>query len=90
LQGERHGLRIQKNLTGSVDFDLGNSPREFTAANVTGRSIIWTTTNGTRALRACASAENVVLASLINVDTVVDYLQQTSAAAFDFCLRRHD
>jgi 2-phosphosulfolactate phosphatase len=77
LAGERHGLRIQKNLTGSMDFDLGNSPREFTAANVAGRSIIWTTTNGTRALRACASAEIVVLASLINLDTVVDHLQQT-------------
>jgi 2-phosphosulfolactate phosphatase len=77
LAGERHGVRIQKNLTGSIDFDLGNSPREFTATNVAGRSIIWTTTNGTRALRACANAESVVLASLINLDTVVDHLQKT-------------
>src|SRR2546429_8000164 len=32
LAGERDGLRIQRNLTGSLDFDLGNSPREFTRA----------------------------------------------------------
>src|SRR4030095_1518953 len=44
LAGERHGVRIQRSLTGSVDFDLGNSPRDFAAGNVAGRSIIWTTT----------------------------------------------
>ena len=76
LAGERHGLRIQASLTGSMDFDLGNSPREFTAANVAGHSIIWTTTNGTRALRACESSESVILASLLNLDTVVDHLQK--------------
>src|SRR4051812_1670351 len=27
LAGEREGLRIRAALTGSVDFDLGNSPR---------------------------------------------------------------
>src|SRR6266446_3700733 len=30
LAGERDGLRIEANLTGSIGFDLGNSPREFT------------------------------------------------------------
>src|SRR4051794_3921278 len=30
LAGEREGLRIRAAQTGSVDFDLGNSPREFT------------------------------------------------------------
>src|SRR5262245_54297693 len=31
LAGEREGYRITSKLTGSIDFDLGNSPREFTA-----------------------------------------------------------
>src|SRR5216110_511568 len=30
LAGERNGVRIEANLTGSFPFDLGNSPREFT------------------------------------------------------------
>ena len=30
LAGERDGLRIRAAQTGGVDFDLGNSPREFT------------------------------------------------------------
>src|SRR5258706_86994 len=46
LAGEREGLRIQSDLTGSIAFDLGNSPREFTPAKVRGKEIIMTTTNG--------------------------------------------
>src|SRR5689334_12937954 len=52
LAGERDGVRIQSALTGGIAFDLGNSPREFTRENVSGKTIVITTTNGTRALRA--------------------------------------
>ena len=33
LGGEREGVRIRADLTGGVEFDLGNSPREFTRRN---------------------------------------------------------
>src|SRR4051794_8031640 len=48
LAGERNGVRITRELTGSVDFDFGNSPRDFTREKVEGKTIAWTTTNGTR------------------------------------------
>src|SRR4051794_8584892 len=54
LAGERDGMRIGPDLTGQGGFDLGNSPREFMRNAVSGRQIAMTTTNGTRALRACA------------------------------------
>src|SRR6185503_15623988 len=34
LAGERDGLRIRAAQTGSIEFDLGNSPREFRAERV--------------------------------------------------------
>src|SRR5258705_11320215 len=61
LAGEREGLRIRGNLTGGVEFDLGNSPREFTAEKVQGRTIVMTTTNGTRALRASSGARPLLV-----------------------------
>ena len=76
LAGERHGLRISRELTGSVDFDFGNSPRDFTPEKVRGQSIAWTTTNGTRALRACATAEMILLGALVNLRSVADVLDQ--------------
>lgn len=67
LAGEREGFRIRSNLTGGIDFELGNSPREFTIDRVQGKTIAMTTTNGTRALRACAAARNVLVGSFLNL-----------------------
>ncbi len=74
LAGERDGLRIKADLTGSVDFDLGNSPREFTQGKVAGKKIVMTTTNGTRALRACAHARIVLVSSFLNLQATREFL----------------
>jgi 2-phosphosulfolactate phosphatase len=70
LAGERNGLRITAAMTGGVEFDLGNSPREFTPERVRGRTIVSTTTNGTRAVRACAGAGRVFIGSFLNLTAV--------------------
>ena len=74
LAGERHGLRITADLTGGIEFDLGNSPREFTSERVAGRSIIMTTTNGTRALAACHHAKTVLIGSFANLGALAAHL----------------
>ena len=76
LAGERDGVRIEAHLTGGLDFDLGNSPREFTPARIQGRTIAMTTTNGTRALRACAQACNVLLGSFLNLRATAEFIQR--------------
>jgi 2-phosphosulfolactate phosphatase len=76
LAGERNGLRIRADLTGGIDFDLGNSPREFTAERVYGRTIVMTTTNGTRALRACAGAKTVLIGSFLNLRATTNWLRE--------------
>lgn len=76
LAGERDGLRITAALSGGVEFHLGNSPREFTPDRVSGKRIVTTTTNGTRALRACAGAAEVLVASFLNLGAVIDHLRQ--------------
>jgi 2-phosphosulfolactate phosphatase len=75
LCGERDGLRITAAQTGGPEFDLGNSPREYTAEIVTGKTLISTTTNGTRALRACANAEHTLVASFLNLAATADHLR---------------
>jgi 2-phosphosulfolactate phosphatase len=75
LAGERDGLRIQANLTGGVSFDLGNSPREFTAARIKDKTIAMTTTNGTRALRACVPASAVLLGSFLNLRATAQFIE---------------
>lgn len=74
LAGERDGLRITAAQSGGVGFDLGNSPREYLPGRVEGRTIISTTTNGTRALRACASAKRVAVCSFLNLSATAQWL----------------
>jgi 2-phosphosulfolactate phosphatase len=76
LAGERDGLRITAAQSGGVEFDLGNSPREYTRQRVAGRIIVSTTTNGTRALRACVTAKSVAVASFLNLSATADWLAQ--------------
>lgn len=75
LAGERNGLRIRAKQTGSIDFDLGNSPREFTRERVAGRDIAMTTTNGTRALRSCRHAKSVLAGSFLSLGATVEWLK---------------
>jgi 2-phosphosulfolactate phosphatase len=75
LGGEREGVRIRANLTGGLEFDFGNSPREFTRERVQGRTIVLTTTNGSRALRSCAAAKEVLASSFLNLRATAEHLQ---------------
>jgi len=81
LAGERDGLRIRARLTGSVDFDLGNSPREFTPEAVGGRTLVMSTTNGTRALRACAGAKVTLIGSFLNLRATTNWLRETQPSS---------
>jgi 2-phosphosulfolactate phosphatase len=80
LAGERNGVRILSAQSGGVDFDLGNSPREFTSDRVAGREIIMTTTNGTRALQACIGARRIFPGGWLNLGALARRLQSEPAA----------
>jgi 2-phosphosulfolactate phosphatase len=63
LAGERKSLRIP-------GFALGNSPLEFTAEAVQGKTVVLTTTNGTPALIAAQGAREVIAAAAVNFSAV--------------------
>jgi 2-phosphosulfolactate phosphatase len=78
LAGERDGLRIRAAQSGGVDFDLGNSPREFTPERVAGSAIIMTTTNGTRALQACQGARRILAGAFLNLAALAGWIKSQS------------
>lgn len=67
LGGERDGATID-------GFDLGNSPDEYTPDRVENKSIVFTTTNGTRAINHARAADEVLLAAFVNADAIVRHL----------------
>ncbi len=67
IGGERDGKKIS-------GFDFGNSPAEYTPEAVAGSDIIFLTTNGSRIISRFKNAPCVLIASLANLQRVVDFL----------------
>lgn len=67
LGGERGGLPIH-------GFDLGNSPREYLADRVGGKTLVFTTTNGTRAILRARQADRVLIGAFVNATAVLEQL----------------
>jgi 2-phosphosulfolactate phosphatase len=78
LAGERGGVMVP-------GFDLGNSPREFTAQACRDRTVVMTTTNGTRALLRAAEAERVLVAAFVNFSAVCEQLRQDARPVHIVC-----
>ena len=59
------------------DFaDFGNSPFDYTPEKVTGRDVIFTTTNGTKAITIAKSAYRVITGAFINLQAVADFCRK--------------
>ena len=69
------GERLCQPIAG---FDLGNSPLEYTPGRVSARDLVFTTTNGTRAVAAAKEASQVWLASTVNRRAIASHLRDSA------------
>ena len=77
LGGERNAVRIP-------GFDLGNSPREY--LEPAAKTLVLSTTNGTRAVVAAAQrCDRVLVASLLNLAAVVEAARQAGEDVVVVC-----
>jgi len=67
-------------------FDLGNSPREMTREAVDGKTVLFTTTNGTATLLAVQGARDVVIASYVNASAVTSLLRTAARGGTDISI----
>ena len=57
-------------------FDFGNSPLAFMQADLTGQTIVMSTTNGTKAIDLARNARKLVVGSFLNLSALCDWLAQ--------------
>jgi 2-phosphosulfolactate phosphatase len=60
----------ERNVQPVPGFDYGNSPVQFSQVDLTGRELIMTTTNGTRAFYACPLDSTRLAGSFYNAEAV--------------------
>ena len=79
LAGERKMVMIP-------GFDLGNSPREFTAEAIEGKTVLMVTTNGTGSLTAVQGARDVVVGAYVNFSAVLALLRTAARGGTDIAI----
>lgn len=63
LGGAKRGVKVE-------GFDLGNSPNDYKEEIIRGKDIIFTSSNGTKAMHELKGAEEVLIAAFLNVSAV--------------------
>lgn len=71
LMGERDCVMLP-------GFDFGNSPTEIKDEDFTGKTIVHTTSAGTKGLAACTGADEIITGSFVNAQAIVDYIDKKS------------
>jgi 2-phosphosulfolactate phosphatase len=71
LAGERRTLKIE-------GFDFGNSPVEFlnNCVSLRNKSLVLTTTNGTKAMKEANKVGNILALSMLNFSAVINFLKR--------------
>lgn len=72
--------------TRRVEFaDFGNSPFEYSQEKVSGREIVFTTTNGTRAIDAAKDCGQLLIGAFSNIDMLTDKCLQWGERIIILC-----
>lgn len=69
-----------------LDFaDFGNSPFNFTKERVQGRTIVYSTTNGTGIINMASSCYGIVIGSFLNLGALSHWLSKQNRGVLLFC-----
>jgi len=69
LMGEREGIKCE-------GFDFGNSPAEIENIDLTGKSVVHTTSAGTQGIANALGADEVITGSFTNADAILRYISR--------------
>jgi len=78
LGGERSGVKIE-------NFDLGNSPLEYNEDNVKGKTVILTTSNGTKGYNRTGGAKLILTGALVNISVAAKKVFQAGSDLVILC-----
>jgi len=78
LVAERNGKAVKS-------FDFGNSPQVYLDMDVKGRTVVMTTTNGTKSINIAKKDHDVVVGSFLNLDAIAKWLIKQDRDVIIFC-----
>lgn len=84
---KKKGYIIAAERDGTIlDFaDIGNSPEHFSPEIVKGKTIVYSTTNGTQAINMASGCNQVVIGSFLNLDLLAKWLYEQNKNVIILC-----
>jgi 2-phosphosulfolactate phosphatase len=81
------GFMVAAERDGIVrDFaDFGNSPYNFTAQQVSGKQIVYSTTNGTHAIHLASSGSQVLIGAYLNLTALAEHIKESGRDLLVLC-----
>lgn len=80
-----HILAAERNGQVADGFEHGNSPLEYTKETIEGKTLVLTTSNGTKCLNMSHNADLVLVGSFLNLSSVCNKLFETHKDCILFC-----
>lgn len=69
LCGERKGIMVE-------GFDFGNSPSQLEGVDLTGKTVVHTTSAGTQGIANAVHADEIITGSLVNAAAIAEYIRR--------------
>lgn len=85
FQQQGHLLAAERNGMVVDGFDFGNSPFSYSADKVADKTIVLTTTNGTRSIELTRQAKKVVIGSFLNLSALCSWLREQTESVLLVC-----
>lgn len=77
LMGERKGLK-------QPGFAYGNSPQEIKDINFSGKTVILTTSSGTRGITGATHSDEIITGAFVNAKATIKYIQKKKPKIISF------
>ncbi len=78
-------VAAERNAIPVEGFDFGNSPFSFMNPTLKGKTLVMSTTNGTRALHSAKAAKQIVIGAFSNQTLLTDYLRSLNENIVFLC-----
>ncbi len=84
---KRNGYFVACERNGEImDFaDIGNSVSDFLRDDLVGKTLAFSTTNGTKTINMARDAEEALIGSFVNIQALADYLIEKNKNVVIFC-----
>lgn len=80
-----HLVAAERNVKKCDFADFGNSPFDFTHEKVADKEIIFTTTNGTRAIEMALDADEILIGAFSNITTLTNHCNSKKKNVLILC-----